>query len=122
MISTAIYVLIFGLIAGMALPWWGIGAAGFAAGLWKAPTAWKALGAGFSGAGILWAAAASYIHLKSGGILTAKIAGIADLSDPSLLVVLTALIGGLVGALAAAAGYHLRSALKKTQKAVRRER
>ncbi len=116
MISTALYVLVFGLIAGLALPWWGIGAAGLAAGFWKAPTAWKALGAGFSGAGILWAAAAGYIHLKSGGILTAKIAGIAGLSDPSLLVAITALIGGLVGALAAAAGYHLRPLLKKSKR------
>ncbi len=114
MISTALYVLVFGLIAGLTLPWWGIGVAGFTAGFWKSPTAWKALGAGFSGAAILWLAAAGYIHLKSGGILTAKIAGIAGLSDPSLLVVTTALIGGLVAALAAATGYHLRSLLKKS--------
>ncbi|MDE3000526.1 MAG: hypothetical protein OXU79_15755 [Gemmatimonadota bacterium] len=113
MISTALYVLVFGLIAGLALPWWGIGVAGFAAGAWRAPTAWKALGAGFGGAGILWLTTAGYVHLKSGGILTGKIAGIAGLSDPSLLVVITALIGGLVAALAAVTGYHLRLLLKK---------
>ena len=113
MISTALYVLVFGLIAGLALPWWGIGVAGFAAGLWKAPNAWKALFAGFNGGGILWLAAAGYIHLKSGGILTAKIAGIAGVSNPSVLVVLTALIGGTVAALATAAGYYLRTLLKK---------
>ena len=116
MISTALYVFVFGLIAGLTLPWWGIGVAGFAAGFWKAPTAWKALGAGFTGAGILWLAAAGYFHLKSGGILTVKIAGIAGLSHPSSLVVITALIGGLVGALATAAGYHLRTLLKKSIK------
>ena len=114
MISTALYVLVFGLIAGLALPWWGIGVAGFAAGFWKAPTAWKALGAGFGGAGILWLAAAGYIHLKSGGILTEKMAGIAGLSHPALLVVFTALIGGVVAALAAVAGYQLRLLLKKS--------
>ena len=114
MISTALYVLVFGLIAGLALPWWGIGLAGFAAGFWKAPNAWKSLGAGFGGAGILWLAAAGYIHLQSGGILTAKIAGIAGLSHPSLLVAITALIGGLVAALAAVAGYHLKLLLKKS--------
>lgn len=116
MISTALYVLVLGLIAGLTLPWWGIGVAGFAAGFWKAPGAWRALGAGYSGAGILWLAAAGYIHLKSGGILTAKIAGIAGLSNPPVLVVLTALIGGVVAALAAAAGYHLRTLLKKPYK------
>ena len=114
MISTALYVLILGLIAGLALPWWGIGLAGCAAGFWKAPSAWKALGAGFAGAGALWLAAAGYIHLYSGGILTVKIAGIAGLSHPSALVALTALIGGLVGALAAVAGFHLRSLLSKS--------
>ena len=113
MISTALYVLVFGLIAGLALPWWGIGVAGFVGGVWKAPSAWKALGAGFGGAGILWLAAAGYIHLQSGGILTVKIAGIAGLSHPSLLVVLTGMIGGLAGALAVVAGFHLRSLLKK---------
>lgn len=116
MISTALYVLVFGLIAGLTLPWWGIGVAGFAAGFRKAPTAWKALSAGFGGAGILWLASAGYIHLKSGGILTVKIAGIAGLSNPSLLVVLTAIIGGLVAALATVAGYYLRTLLKKSCK------
>ena len=118
MISTALYVFVFSLIAGLALPWWGIGVAGFAAGFWKAPSAWRALGAGFSGAGILWLAAAGYIHLKSGGNLTVMIAGIAGLSNPPVLVVLTALIGGVVAALAAAAGYHLGTLLKKPYKSV----
>ena len=114
MITTAIYVVVFGLIAGMTLPWWGIGVAGFVAGFWRAPSAWKALGAGFGGSGILWLAAAGYIHLKTGGILTVKIAEIAGLSHPSALVALTGLIGGLVGGLATAAGSHLRSLLKKS--------
>ncbi len=114
MISTALYVLVFGLIAGLTLPWWGIGVAGFVAGFWKGPSSWKALGSGFAGAGILWLAAAGYIHVKSGGILTVKIAGIAGLSHPSALVALTALIGGIVGALAAVAGYHLKTLLKKS--------
>ena len=114
MISTALHVLAFGLITGLTLPWWGIGVAGFAAGFWKATTAWKALGSGFAGAGILWLAAAGYIHLKSGGILTVKVAGFAGLTHPSLLVPLTALIGGLVAALAAVAGFHSRSLLKKS--------
>ena len=114
MVTTTIYVLILGLIAGLTLPWWGIGVAAFAAGFWKAPSAWKALGAGFGGAGILWLAAAGYIHLQSGGILTVKIAGIAGFSHPSALVALTALIGGLVAALAAVAGFHLRSLLSKS--------
>ena len=114
MITTAIYVVVFGLIAGMTLPWWGVGLAGVVAGFWKAPSAWKALGSGFAGAGILWLAAAGYIHLKSGGILTVKIAGIAGLSHPSALVALAGLIGGLVGGLATAAGFHLRSLLKKS--------
>ncbi len=114
MITTAIYVVVFGLIAGETLPWWGIGLAGLVAGFWKAPSAWKALGGGFAGAGLLWLAAAGYIHLSSGGILTVKIAGIAGVSPPSVLIGLTALIGGLVAGLAAVAGFHLRSLLKKS--------
>ena len=113
MISTAVYVLVLGLIACLTLPWWGIGVAGFAAGFWKAPSAWKALVAGFAGAGVLWLAAAGFIHLQSGGILTVKIAGIAGLSHPAALVALTALVGGLAGAMAAVAGYHLKSLLTK---------
>ena len=114
MITTAIYVVVFGLIAGETLPWWGIGLAGLVAGFWKAPSVWKALGGGFAGAGLLWLAAAAYIHLWSGGILTVKIAGIAGVSPPSVLIGLTALIGGLVAGLAAVAGFHLRSLLKKS--------
>lgn len=96
-------VLILGLIAELTLPWWGIGLAAFLAGLWKAPSGWKSLGAGFAGAGLLWLIATGYIHLKSGGILTVSVAQIARLSTPVILIVLTALIGGLVGGLAAVA-------------------
>ena len=117
MITTAVIVLILGLIAELTLPWWGMGLAAFLAGLWKAPSGWKSLCAGFAGTGLLWLTAAGYIHLKSGGILTIRVAQIAGLSTPDVLIVLTALIGGLVGGLAAVAGFHFRPLIRRNQNA-----
>ena len=103
--------MVLGAGAQLALPWWGIAVAGFIAGLTKARTGWQALGAGFAGVGLVWLGTASYLHLKSGGVLSARMAEMMGLPGPVSLILLTAAIGGLVGGLAAATGYHTRPLL-----------
>ncbi|MBD0260643.1 MAG: hypothetical protein ICV83_33410, partial [Cytophagales bacterium] len=68
-----------------------------------------------------WAATALVIHLRNEGILTAKIAGLFALPFPVLLIAITALIGGLVGGLAALSGFYWqRLLLPRSAKAASR--
>jgi len=103
--------MVLGAGAELALPWWGIAVAGFIAGLAQARGGWQALGAGFTGVGLVWLGTVSYLHLESGGVLSARMADMMGLPGSVSLILLTAAIGGLVGGLAAATGYHARPLL-----------
>jgi hypothetical protein len=88
------------------LPWWIIAPAAFALALWKGTSSRQAFWSGFGAIVFLWAATALVIHLRNEGILTAKIAGLFALPFPALMIVITALVGGLVGGLAALSGFY----------------
>jgi|GEM_PF-214453 len=88
------------------LPWWIIAPVAFALALWKGTSSRQAFWSGFGAIVFLWAAAALVIHLRNEGILTAKVAGLFSLPFPALMIVITALVGGLVGGLAALSGFY----------------
>jgi hypothetical protein len=88
------------------LPWWIIAPIAFALALWKGTSSRHAFWSGFGAIVFLWATTALVIHLRNEGILTAKIAGLFALPFPALMIVITALIGGLVGGLAALSGFY----------------
>ncbi len=94
------------------LPWWIIAPVAFGLSLWKSTSARQAFLAGFSAIFFLWAAMALVIHLRNEGILTAKIAALFSLPFPSLMILVTALIGGLVGGIAALSGFYWKQFLK----------
>jgi hypothetical protein len=88
------------------LPWWIIAPVAFSLALWKGTSSHQAFWSGFGAIVFLWAAAALVIHLRNEGILTAKVAGLFSLPFPALMILVTALIGGLVGGLAALSGFY----------------
>jgi hypothetical protein len=88
------------------LPWWIIALVAFALALWKGTSSRQAFWSGFGAIVFLWAATALVIHLRNEGILTAKIAGLFALPFPALMILITALVGGLVGGLAALSGFY----------------
>jgi len=106
--------LLFFLILGISfllqlfLPWWIIAPVAFGLALWKGTSAGKSFLAGFAALFVLWATAALVIHLRNEGILAAKIAGLFSLPFPGLLIPVAALIGGMVGGLAALSGFYWR--------------
>lgn len=68
---------------------------------------------GLLGIFLLWAIVAFWIDIKNNSILSHKISELFRLGGSSiLLIVVTALIGGLVGGFAAMAGSSLRPAPK----------
>ncbi len=104
-------ILVLSLVAQFFLPWWIIAVIAFGLALWKAHSAGNAFVSGFLGIGLGWLGASLFIHLRTGAILTAKIAQLFSLPSSVLLVVITALVGGLVGGFAALSGYLCRKAV-----------
>jgi hypothetical protein len=103
-------ILILSLVAQFFLPWWIIAPVAFGLAFWKAFTARKAFTTGFVGIALGWLGYSLFIHLRTEGILTERIAHVLPLHNSLLLILMTVLMGGLVGGMAALAGYYCRNA------------
>jgi hypothetical protein len=106
-------ILALGLVAQFFLPWWIIALIAFGMALWRARTAGHAFLSGFLGIGLGWLGTSLFIHLRTEAILTAKVAQLFSLPGGVLLVI-TALVGALVGGMAALSGYFCRKAVERT--------
>jgi hypothetical protein len=99
------------------LPWWSAMFATFAVlalmPTFSAANTWLA---GFASIALLWAGYALAIDLANEGLLSMRMAGLFGLPHPSLLIALTALVGGLAGGLAALCGRAFRILLTSSQK------
>ncbi len=110
LIVAIILTALLSFIGGLYLPWWSIAIAAFISSLLIPMRSGKAFLSGFLGVFILWALLAWWIDMKNQGILSKKIAEIFPLGGSSfLLILVTALIGALVGGVAAMSGSYLRS-------------
>lgn len=104
-------IALLSLLLQLFLPWWIVAPVAFGLALWRGRSGWQAFGAGFGAVALVWLVSSAFIHLRTGGILTGKVAALLTLPSPLLLLVVTALIGGLVGGMAALSGYFSRNAL-----------
>ena len=96
-------------LAGLRLEWWSIAVVAFVVALLFPQRTAKAFLSGLLGIFILWGIVASWIDIKNNSNLSHKIAELFKLGGSSVLLILvTALIGGLVGGFAAMAGSSLR--------------
>jgi hypothetical protein len=101
-------------IAGLFLPWWSIAIVAFIVALLMKQFIGRSFLAGFLGIFLLWTIVALWIDLKNESILSHKIAQIFPLGGSSfLLILVTAVIGGLVGGFAAMSGASLISYKKE---------
>lgn len=97
-------------LAGLRLEWWSIALVAFLVALLIPQSISKAFVSGFAGIFLLWAALAFWIDNMNGSTLSQRIAELFKLGGSSILLILvTAVIGGLVGGFAAMAGSSLRS-------------
>jgi hypothetical protein len=100
---------------GLFFPWWTIAVAGFSSGIFIAMAPWKSFLAGFCGVFLWWGGLAGLIDVKNDHILSSRIAEVFHLhGNYFLLLLLTALIGALVGGLSALTASLIR---KKSQTA-----
>jgi hypothetical protein len=86
------------------LPWWSIAIAALIVGYLFAQNGWKSFFAGLLGIAILWLTMSVYIDISTDSILTPRIAGLFPTKTVPLLMVITCLVGGLVGGFASLTG------------------
>ena len=94
--------------------WWSFAFVALLVALLVHQRAGKAFLAGFLGLFILWFVLIFWVDSSNGGILSGKIASLLPLGGSSwVLMVVTAIIGGLIAGFAAMSGSYLRSSHKK---------
>ena len=109
LVSTLLIALL-SFIAGRYLPWYSIALVAFGVGLLIPQRLLRAFGAGFLGIFLLWFLLALWLDTRNEQILSRKIAELFQLGQSSILLVLiSALLGGLVGGFAALSGASLRA-------------
>ena len=95
-------VIAIGFVFELFLPWWSVAIAAFIAGFVVRSNA--NFLAGLLGVALLWLTKAWLIDMSSPSILAEKVADICPLHSKSLLFIVMAIMGGLVGGFAALTG------------------
>ncbi|ALD21980.1 hypothetical protein [Hymenobacter sp. DG25A] len=105
-------ILVLAAIAQLFLPWWIITPLCFMLATWRGRKGGQAWLAGFAGVGLGWLVLASWLHVRTEGILSHRVAQLLPLGGHGwALVLVTAILGGLVGGFAALAGAWVRQAV-----------
>jgi hypothetical protein len=112
--ATILLTIILSFVFGLYFPWWSIALVSFLVALFiyqKPVIAWLA---GFAGVFLFWALLAWWIDAQNDSILSRRIALLLNLGggSSSLLILLTGLVGAIIGSLAALSGSLLRRYLE----------
>jgi hypothetical protein len=107
-------ILILSFISSYFLPWWAAAAIAFLAALFVGTTSGKAFWSGFGAIFVLWIILALIKSIPNDNILASRVIQLFPLPHQwILLLLITALIGGLIGGMAALSGVLTRKALKR---------
>ena len=108
-ITAIVLTALLAFAGGLWFAWWIIAIAAFLISLLVHQRAGKAFLSGAIGVFLLWGGMAWWIDMKNEHILSRRIAEVLPLGGNSfLLILVTAIIGGLVAGLAALSGSYLR--------------
>jgi hypothetical protein len=111
LLSTVLIALL-AFVAGIFFPWWCLALVAFGVAVLVPQRGWSSFGAGFIGIFLLWFVVAFWIDSKNNSLLSQKVAQLFSLgSSPLLLILITAILGALVGGFAALTGSTLRALL-----------
>ncbi len=108
--------IIIAVVAHFALlyfPWWSIAVCGFFAGALLSGTNLSSFFSGFLGIGFLWFIKGLIIHNGSDGLLSDKIATLFSFSNGVYMILVTAIIGALVGGFSTLSGLRFRKLFKR---------
>lgn len=101
--------VVFCLVLQYFLPWWTLVIGAFIAGYWGGAKGFSAFAAGFLGVALLWLVTALVIDAQTNSILSEKVAQVFPTKTRSLLLVITAMVGGLPAGFAGLTGALARS-------------
>jgi|GEM_PF-147730 hypothetical protein len=105
-------ILILSFASGFLLPWWGITIAAFLPALLIGKTSGRAFWSGFGAVFIVWAVFALLKSIPNDNILAGRVVQLFPLPNNWLwLLLVTAIIGGLVGGMGALSGVLLKKAV-----------
>lgn len=97
------------LVLQIFMPWWSIVLGAMAISFFTDQKPGKSFLNGFLGIFVLWAGWSGYIYLTQGQILASRIAELLGLPSDFLVILVTALVGALVGGTSALAANRLRA-------------
>lgn len=100
----AVLIIMTAFLLNLFLPWWSIAIPGLLFGFTHRKKALASFGWGFLALFILWGGQALYIHLSNDGLLSGRIAEMLGVGSPYLIILITAIIGGLVSGVATMTG------------------
>jgi hypothetical protein len=109
-----IIILILSLIAGFITPWWAAAIIAFVAALFAGKKPGQAFCSGFAAVFIVWAVLILFKTMPNKHILAARVATLSHLPHWTVLLVITALIGGIVGGMSALSGVMVKRLFSKT--------
>lgn len=109
-----IAVIILTFILGYFFDWWTVAIAGFIGGFFFGTASGETFAKGTVGVSILWLLMVLYYHFSTQGILSNKIAQILPVGgNVGILIIVTVLIGGLVGGCGAVSGFLSKNLFRK---------
>ena len=107
-------ILILSFASGYFLPWWVVAIAAFLAAFFVGKTSAQSFWSGFAAVFIVWTVLALFKSIPNDNILAGRVVQLFPLPNNWIwLLILTALIGGLVGGMAALSGVLLKRAFKE---------
>ena len=89
-------------------PWWTVSVVPFLVFIWRPLPSFRAFLISFIAIALLWFAYGLYLHISSDGAMSNRIAQIFSLPNGILLLLVTALVGGLAGGFSGLAGSLMR--------------
>lgn len=109
-----ILVLILTFILGYFFDWWTVAIAAFISGFFFGTASGETFAKGMVAVSILWLLVVVYYHFSTQGILSNKIAQVLPVGGSAgILILVTVLIGGLVGGCGAMSGFLIRNLFRK---------
>jgi hypothetical protein len=112
MLFLVIALLVF-ITQSLLYQWWIIAIDAFLAALLLGRSGWQSFFSGFLGVGVVWFGQAFFLNYQNEGLLMAKVAQLFQLPDDYWLLLITGLVGGLVGGFSALSAYSIKSLWKK---------
>ena len=106
-------ILILTIISSYVLPWWAAAIIAFLAALYWGKTSGQAFWSGFGALFVAWTILALIKTIPNQNILATRVSRLFHLPNWILVLLITALIGGIVGGMAALSGVLVKKAFQK---------